>query len=67
MSTGYFGVPGQIARGKTHFVLHGKPICGVRLGRRNQFLFCAAGFHEAYVDCQRCKREIRELPRKRKG
>ena len=63
MSTGYFGAPGQIARGKTHFVLRGKPICGCRIGKKAQFLFCASGFDEKYVECRRCKAEYRRILR----
>lgn len=60
MSTGYFGVPGEIG-GKVHYVLHGKPICGCSLPRYSEFQWCASGFAENMIECRRCKAAYRKM------
>lgn len=56
MSIGYFGVPGETARGRVHIVVDGKPLCGSRIGPRAEFQWCAAIVKHAlsYVECRRC-------------
>ena len=61
MSTGYFGIPGDSgARStKVHYVFdtrYSKPICGSRIGPLMHFQWCAGGFEERFVECERCRR-----------
>jgi len=60
-STGYFGVPGHIARGKVHIINNGmldlkdRTVCGTVFSQLHEFQFCAAGVYLDYVDCKKCR------------
>ena len=60
MSTGYFGVPGRIG-GKVHFVMKGAPICGTVFHKEALFQWCADGFQERLVECEKCKKELKRI------
>ncbi len=55
-STGWFGIPGANGRESTqvHVVDGGKPICGRRLSKEQEYQWCADGAHLPYVECRRC-------------
>lgn len=64
MATGWFGAHARRAT-KVHYVLgsqYPKPICGARIHPHSYFQFCAAGFEERYVECERCKQMGRTPP-----
>ena len=62
MSTGWWGIPGKCNNSsatKVHFTLDTdkpKPICGSRLGQQMEYQFCAPGFADNYVECERCRK-----------
>lgn len=54
--TGYFGVPGTIAKGKVHIIDESsKPVCGSVVGPKAEFQWCANGIFFSYVDCAHCQ------------
>ncbi len=58
--TGYFGVPGKETRSKVHIVEQDKPACGVRIGPKAEYQWCANGVNFAYLDCKRCIKKYRK-------
>ena len=51
---GYWGVPGTVARTKTHLVEDGKNLCGVPVGRKAEFQFCSPP-SLTLAECARCR------------
>jgi hypothetical protein len=59
MSTGYF-ISRAGKRTAVHYVLHGTPICGVRV-RLDAYHYSATGFDRIFVDCARCRRILKRV------
>ena len=64
MSIGWFGIPGASSRFSTltHVVSGGKPICGAKLGPKQEFQWCAYGTKAIECECRRCKKAIERTP-----
>lgn len=56
LSVGWYGIPGGGPGTKIHVhdASRRGPICGSRLGKRQEYQWCAADATE-YVECERCK------------
>lgn len=58
-STGWWGIPGDLSghrSTKTHIASKGRPLCGVHLGRRMVFQFCASSVAINSVECLHCRK-----------
>ena len=56
-TTGFFGVPGSSkGRHTVHVVYSGKPICGWRPRKAQEFQFCSTGIAIEMIECTSCKR-----------
>lgn len=53
ITTGYFADTKNST--KVHLVENGKPICGVAIGIKKQYQWCARRVHLEYLECKRCK------------
>lgn len=57
-TTGNFGIARRYP-GEVHICQPGRegsrPVCGTYVSKRAEYQPCAAGIHEEYVTCQRCK------------
>lgn len=54
MSTGFFGIPGKVARGKVHAYRDGKTLCGWKPSPKYRFEWCAHWIVLSMIDCARC-------------
>lgn len=59
ISTGWFGIPGGRPGGKVHVALDGKPRCGTRVSPRAEYQWCSGGVNWEYLECKRCKSQVR--------
>lgn len=64
MSTGYFGIPGRLG-GKVHWVIGGKPECGLRIHPRAEFQFCSSDIQLSYLECAGCIKKARKEMQRR--
>lgn len=46
---------------KVHLVSNRKPICGVAVGKKMQYQWCANFAKLDYVECERCKKKYKTL------
>ena len=62
ISTGWFGEPGKTNRkSKVHLVSKGKPVCGAKMGPRQQFQWCSHDIQWGYIECESCRKVARKI------
>jgi hypothetical protein len=58
--TGYYGIPGTCRVTQVHLILGGRPVCGYRPAKSQEFQWCAHGIQLYYLECPRCRERAKK-------